>query len=162
MNKQKDLLGKGITLLFMSSFFLQQAEPFLKATKWFKQENKHLMNMLLSKNVPIIEAEERLVKLLSDEQELKEKKILDGFNGDGEDITYMYNNEKLLFINLMKIFIQGTDEQIASASFDLQQLSEGKKLFTYDAMKAALKRFASTSPVLYTDEYLESFLKEYE
>ena len=77
MKSNKDLLGKGISLLFVSSFFLQQAETMLKGTSWFRQENKQLLNLLLQKNSYVIEAEKKLVNLISDDTALNENNLLE-------------------------------------------------------------------------------------
>ena len=162
MKSNKDLLGKGISLLFVSSFFLQQAETMLKGTSWFRQENKQLLNLLLQKNSYVIEAEKKLVNLISDDTALNENNLLEDYNGNAEDVMYMFNNEKKIFIHFMKIFLEADDEKIASFSYDLEMIAQNKKLYTYDVMKGALKRFSDTLPgIKYNEEYLEEFLTDY-
>lgn len=162
-NKTEQELGKGISLLFIAHFFIDQAKNLLQNTKWFKQENKQLLNLLLEKNYYLIEAESKLNKLMSDDKKLEELGLLNSFQGDKDDFNYIYNAEKQIFIHFMNIFLKADDSDIESLAFDLELISKGEKLYQFDIMKNMLLRWndLTGNKVKYSEEYINEFLSEY-
>jgi hypothetical protein len=165
MNKYKteEQLGKGISLLFIASFFTEQAKSLLESSKWFRHENKKLLNLLIEKNYYLVEAEKKLNKLMSDDEELKKNGLLNEFQGDADDVKYLWNAEKEMFINFMRIFLEADDRQIESVSHDLSIVAKGEKLYSFDTLKSLLNRWNNMTgnKVIYNEEFINEFLNEY-
>jgi len=162
-NKTEEEFGKGMSLLFVASFFVEQAKSLLKNSKWFRQENKKLLNLLIDKNQYLIEAEKRVYNLLTDDVQLKESGILDEFDGNTNDIQYLWKTEKKIFSNFMKIYFEANDNQIESLSVDLELIANGNKLYQFEVLESMLRRWNNYTGnvVQYKQEVFDEFLNEY-